>query len=257
MTATVLAFGGKGGSGKTTLCAMTLRQLVRMGKRPILVVDADPNATLALTLGEMVEDTIADIRDRMGKAALDITAIPKDRLMDQWLAELLTECVGFDILAMGRPEGPKCYCYVNALLRRYLKELRKNYPLILIDCEAGMEYLSRLAVDDVDALVLVTEATPIGVTTALRITELADSLPVRVDRRVLALNKLELSDEARTGLDTSRIPKLNGVVRVPFDPDLRRRAVHGEPIDDEAGKTAAPAVEELVRLCLERNLATL
>ena len=47
---------------------------------------------------------------------------------------------------MGRPEGPNCYCYVNGLLRRYLKLLRDNYPCVVVDCEAGMEHLSRLRV---------------------------------------------------------------------------------------------------------------
>ncbi len=70
---------------------MVLRQLVRAGIKPILAVDADPNATLGLTLGVPVEDTIADLRDRMGQAAAKVSEIPKERLMDQWLAEVLTE----------------------------------------------------------------------------------------------------------------------------------------------------------------------
>lgn len=253
MAATVIAFGGKGGSGKTTTCAMMLRELVRLGKRPVLAVDADPNATLALTLGETVDETIADLRDRMGEAAQEPSTIPKHRLMDQWLAQLLSECIGFDILTMGRPEGPKCYCYVNSLLRRYLKELRSNYPVILIDCEAGMEYLSRLAVDDVDTLVLVAEATPIGLTTVRRITELADSLPVKVNRRVLALNKIDTGEDTSV-VENLDIPKLDGVYRIPFDEDIRRRAVRGEPVDDEAGGPAKTAIEELTRICLEPNL---
>ena len=268
----LLAFSGKGGSGKTTLSAMVLRQLLRAGVRPVLAVDADPNATLAATLGgdpvPLHRDgdplpTIADLRDRMGEAAETVTEIPKERLMGQWLAELLSENPGYDLLTMGRPEGPKCYCYVNGLLRRYLKELRGNYAAVVVDCEAGMEHLSRLTVDDVDTLVLVAEATAVGIASARRISQLADSLPVRVGQRVLALNKVRPDlggPQARFiglgGPAASRDlewPKADASVCVPYDEDLYRRCVRGDAIDDQAGTTARPAVEELAGLCLPRT----
>ncbi len=138
MAGVLIAFAGKGGSGKTTLAAMVVRELVRIGRRPVLAVDADPNATLALTLGVPCPGTISDLRDDMFQAAKKPTEIPKERMMDQWLSELVSEQIGFDLLTMGRPEGPHCYCYVNGLLRRYLKLLRDNYPVVVVDCEAGM-----------------------------------------------------------------------------------------------------------------------
>ncbi len=253
MAGLVIAFGGKGGSGKTTLASMVLRQLVRLGRKPVLAVDADPNSTLALTLGVETGGTIAELRDRMGEAAQEISEIPKDRLMDQWLAEILTEDVGFDVLTMGRPEGPKCYCYVNGLLRRYIKELHDNYDIILVDCEAGMEYLSRLVVDDVDALVLVAEATALGLTTARRILELADALPVRVQRRILALNKANQLGRDRPPAEMPALPQADATVVVPFDADIYERSVRGEPVDDAAGEAARLVVEELTYLCLDMD----
>lgn len=250
MSGAILAFGGKGGSGKTTLAAMTIRQLIRNAVSPILAVDADPNANLALTLGTEPADTIADLRDRMGQAAQKVTEIPKQRLMDQWLAQLLSEQAGFDLLTMGRPEGPKCYCYVNALLRRYLEVLRGNYAAVVVDCEAGMEFLSRLTVGDVDVLVMVAEATPVGLLDAARIGRLADALPMKVRRRVLAINKLAQPGSAPELPEAARLPPADATVRVPFDEDLRRRCVGGEPIDADAGAASRVAIEKLARLCV-------
>ena len=251
MAGTLIVFSGKGGAGKTTLAAMMIRELVRSGKKPVLAVDADPNATLALTLGVDCPGTIADLRDDMQEAAKNPSEIPKDRLMDQWLAELLSEQIGFDLLTMGRPEGPHCYCYVNGMLRRYLELLRKNYPYVVVDCEAGMEYLSRLTIGDVDTLVLTAEPTGVGLATVKRIIELSDKLPMRVARRVMALNKVqtpagdvvldELADEMQL---------LSDVVYVPFDTDLVRRACSREPIDDSAGTTACEAIVKLTQDCL-------
>jgi len=250
MTGRIFAFSGKGGSGKTTLASLVLLELVRLKHRPVLAVDADPNATLAMALGVRVDGTVADLRDRMGEAADKVSEIPKDRLMGQWLAEILVEGAGFDLLTMGRPEGPKCYCYVNGLLRRYLKELRPNYAAIVVDCEAGMEYLSRLTVDDVDALVLVAEATRVGLTSAGRIAKLADSLPVSVRKRLLAVNKFGGPDSREGSMDITGAPDVDASVRIPYDDDLYRRSVMGEPVDAAAGPRARSAIEELTRLCL-------
>ncbi len=250
MAGVLIAFSGKGGSGKTTLASLMIRELIRTEKRPVLAVDADPNATLALTLGVPCSGTIADLRDEMLRVAKNPSEIPKDRLVGQWLAELLSEQTGFDLLTMGRPEGPQCYCYINGLLRRYLKLLRGNYPFVVVDCEAGMEYLSRLTVDDVDALILVAEPTNVGLATAGRIAELSGKLPIRVGRRILAWNKVQSAPGGVGQLEGFGPPPVQAVVQVPFDGDLARRASCGEAVDQTAGSAARDAVAQLVRECV-------
>ena len=251
MAGVLVAFSGKGGSGKTTLAAMVIRELVRSGKKPVLAVDADPNATLALTLGVPCPGTISDLRDEMLQAAKKPSEIPKERLLDQRLAELLTEEIGFDLLTMGQPEGPQCYCYVNGLLRRYLRLLRDNYPYVIVDCEAGMEYLSRLTVDDVDTLVLVAESTAVGLATVKRIVSLSTKLPIQVGRRIVALNKLQASADDSGLKELSDEPEIiHSVIRVPFDDDLARRASGGEPIDESAGTAARDAIVQLAQQCV-------
>ena len=252
MAGTLIAFSGKGGSGKTTLAAMLVRELVRTGNTPVLAIDADPNATLAMALGASCPGTIADLRDEMFAVAQEPSGIPKDRLMDQWLAELLCEEIGYDLLTMGRPEGPRCYCYINGLLRRYLRLLRDSYPVVVVDCEAGMEYLSRLTVENVDTLVLTTEPTAVGLTTVRRIAALADALPIQVHRRVVAINKIADADAAAAdaaAVDPSALPPAQAVVHIPFDEDIARCWAQGDPIDD-TDQASRPAIAELARQCL-------
>jgi CO dehydrogenase maturation factor len=239
--------------GKTTTAAMVLHRLIADGVKPILAVDADPNATLALTLGIEGAETIADLRDRMGQAAQEPSEISKTRLMDQWLAELLSEHVGFDLITMGRPEGRKCYCYINGLLRRYLSLLRNNYACVLVDCEAGMEYLSRLVIDDVESLILVAEPTPIGLTTVQRMSELADSLDLNVKRRILVVNKIGIPGVPVPDLnDASGIHGIDRVVQVPFDTDLATRCGQGEPVDSQAGDSSVKPIADIAALALGR-----
>ena len=58
-----IAVAGKGGTGKTTVAALMVSALKRMGRSPLLAVDADPNACLADYLGVEVEQTLGEIRD--------------------------------------------------------------------------------------------------------------------------------------------------------------------------------------------------
>ena len=186
-----IAISGKGGVGKTTFTALAIRYLAEHLGRAVLAVDADPNATLAAMLGVPLERTVADIREETLQKKDDIpSGMSKDRFIEYRIQQCIAEHKGFDLLAMGRPEGPGCYCFVNNLLRRYLERAAGDYPYVVIDNEAGMEHLSRRTNNTVDLLLVVSEATAIGIDTAHRIADLAGRLPIAVKRIVLVLNRV-------------------------------------------------------------------
>jgi len=62
-----IALAGKGGTGKTTLAAFIINRIIRAGKGPVLAVDADANANLHEALGIQINDSIADIINRVNK----------------------------------------------------------------------------------------------------------------------------------------------------------------------------------------------
>jgi CO dehydrogenase maturation factor len=108
-----IAVSGKGGTGKTTLCGMFIKYLLDMEKSPILAVDADANANLNEVLGIEVRSTIGEAREVMKK---DVpTGMTKEMWFEYKVNEALTEAKGYDLLVMGRPEGPGCYCAANTL----------------------------------------------------------------------------------------------------------------------------------------------
>ncbi|MCX7661102.1 MAG: AAA family ATPase, partial [Candidatus Omnitrophica bacterium] len=143
-----IAVSGKGGTGKTTISALIIRTLIEDKKIPILAVDADPNSNLYLSLGAKFNRTIADLREEVRDNTP--SGFSKTDYFNLKLQEAISENNGFDLLVMGRPEGQGCYCSVNNLLREYLTRLSKNYPFVVIDCEAGLEHLSRRTSDDLD-----------------------------------------------------------------------------------------------------------
>ena len=141
---TTIAISGKGGTGKTTLAALLVRWLNDHGRRSVLAVDADPNVNLHDLLGVGGGQPIGTIREEMKEK---VSALPggmtKQEFLEYKIHEGLVETENFDLITMGRPEGPGCYCYANSLLRDILKTLSDNYEYVVIDNEADMEHLSR------------------------------------------------------------------------------------------------------------------
>ncbi len=183
----VIAMAGKGGTGKTTVSALLIRYLLNKNLVPVLVVDADANANLNELLGLKVERTLGQTRDEM-KTAVP-TGMTKETYIEYKMQEALIEAKGFDLLVMGQPEGPGCYCAANNLLAKYLEILTRNYRTVIVDNEAGMEHLSRLNLREIDILISVSDPGPRGIMTAKRIADLTTHLDVQVGKKVLVVNR--------------------------------------------------------------------
>lgn len=183
-----IAVSGKGGTGKTTFAGMVVRYLLEKGKGPVLAVDADANTNLNEVLGIDVKATIGEMRELMKQE------VPPGMTKDVWfeykVQEALTEAKGFDLLAMGRPEGAGCYCAANTLARKYIDLLTGNYRYIVIDNEAGMEHFSRLTTQDVDLLFILSDASRRSILTAARIRDLIKELKSNIIKEVLVLNRM-------------------------------------------------------------------
>jgi CO dehydrogenase maturation factor len=189
------AVAGKGGVGKSTVSAMLVRMLSE--RDVVLAVDADPNSNLGQKLGTEVPGTVGQVREGLlGKGGQPPRDMSKQEYLKLKLREILAEGEGFDLLTMGRPEGPGCYCYVNNLLRVFVDQLMGSYPHVIIDNEAGMEHLSRRTAREMDLLILVSDPTAVGVATATRLSDLADELDLKVRRKVLLINGVRPGKEA-------------------------------------------------------------
>jgi CO dehydrogenase maturation factor len=186
-----IAICGKGGTGKTTLSAVILRYLLRSGKGPVLVIDADADGNLAQALGLKGTETVGAVLDEMEKKASQLPAgTSKDQWLEARLAEVMVEEKGFDFLSMGRGEGPGCYCYVNSVLRRLMDKLENQYPYTVMDNAAGMEHLSRRTTRAADCLFLVSDHSLRGVESGARIAELAKELKLDVKEMGFVINRV-------------------------------------------------------------------
>ncbi len=187
----VIAVSGKGGTGKTTFAALSVAYLVRTTGKAVLAVDADSNANLDYALGTRAEKTIGAVREYLTENIKNMPAgMSKEVWVETLLQQALVEEKGFDLISMGRPEGPGCYCYLNNIFRRYLDLMTGRYDYVVMDNEAGMEHLSRRTTTGVDVMFIASDPTVRGVQTALRIRDLARELKLDIRRMALVVSRV-------------------------------------------------------------------
>ncbi|MCL1858424.1 MAG: AAA family ATPase [Oscillospiraceae bacterium] len=185
----MIAVTGKGGVGKTTFSSLIIKNLINSGKTPVLAIDADPNSCLDAAVGLKVTNTIGRAREDVKQEGTSPNISTKE-LLQMKLNESLIESNGFDLIAMGRPEGAGCYCYANNVLKSVITELAGQYPYVVLDNEAGLENLSRRIVQKVNMMVLVSDNSNAGLDTLKRLYELAVEMEIEYDKLALVINRM-------------------------------------------------------------------
>jgi CO dehydrogenase maturation factor len=228
-----IAFAGKGGTGKTSLAGLTIKFLLSKRSGPVLAVDADSNACLNEALGVKIHATIGKLREESLQAVRGGGDRPggmsMEQLFDYQVQQSIIEAKGFDLMVMGRPEGPGCYCAANNIIRKYTDLLSDKYPYVVIDNEAGMEHLSRRTTHKVDLLIIVSDPTFKGILTAKRINELVDELNLDVDRRVLIINRV-IGQEGEELKKMAEGFGINVAGLIPQDEMIFRFDLEGKPV---------------------------
>lgn len=174
----------------------------------------------------------------------------KERFIEMRIQEAIVEEKGFDLLVMGGPEGPGCYCYVNNLLRDLTARVMKNYDFVVIDNAAGMEHISRRTMRAIDALLLISDYSIIGIRSAGRISELVKELGIKVGASYLVINKVAgflepLQDDIRaTGI------RFAGAV--PYDEGIDKWSVSNKSIFEFESPLIRDKIKELFGNIVER-----
>lgn len=226
-----IAVAGKGGVGKTSFCALLIRWLIANKKTPVLAVDADPNSNLSEALGlELQGDTVSDIVAKTKGLGLIPLNMSQDEFISYELDSSLTETDHFDLIAMGNPDGPGCYCFPNNVMKKHLSKLSENYKTIVMDNEAGMEHISRgTTTENVDALFILSDISQRSVRSAGRVYTLTKELKTPIRNTFLVITRG--SEDGITPL-TAEIEKIGiGVAGVvPSDPQITEFELAGRPL---------------------------
>jgi CO dehydrogenase maturation factor len=240
-----IAVSGKGGTGKTTVSSLLVRSLIDLGRGPILAVDADPNANLHEALGVTVGETLGGMREEAFTRHIP-PGMNRHDYVHYRFRQSLVESEGFDLIAMGRPEGSGCYCFANDLLAECMSDLGRDYRFIVIDTEAGMEHIARGTIGKPDLLLIVSDPGARGLRTIARIRYIAIQLGLEKERIRIVFNRFR-TRTAPFNADTNQ-----PFAVVPEDPAIEKADLDAEPVSRvPAGSAARTAVRELAEKILD------
>lgn len=202
----VIAVTGKGGTGKTALATMMIGMLAERYKGEVLAIDADSASSLPYTLGVEMVKTVSGLRKGLA-GSRDIKAEYERTPSKEIMRSLLAHGDGFDVLFMGRPEEPGCFCAVNELLKFGITMLTDDYKVTVIDGEAGPEQLNRRVVESVDVLLVLADMSSRSLGTAAEILKVANNGgSISIKQAGLVLNRVREDQPAeemlkRVGLE--------------------------------------------------------
>jgi CO dehydrogenase maturation factor len=246
----VVAVSGKGGVGKTTVTALMAKILSESDpEKAVLIIDANPDSNLADVLGMPVTKTVGTVTDEL-KKSLEKSAIPptmtKEDILETRIFEILGETPSFDLLVMGRGEGEGCYCPVNAFLAHIVDRLMGNYDVTLMDMEAGLEHLSRRTDRDVDIMLVVTDPSSMGLTTARRIKEVAKEVHIEFKKYCLIGNRWKPEMESMLKDQAEKLG-YEFVGSIPTDDNIFTHNLTGKPLLNLPDNSPAlPAVKDIL-----------
>jgi len=248
----IIGIAGKGGVGKTTIAALLIRSLLGRGLKPLLAVDADPNSCLHEKIGVEAGRTLGQIREESVHLKHESPAgIAKRDILEMEVQSAIIEGTGFDVLAMGRQEGPGCYCAVNNLLRSFVDGLGGAYKAVVIDNEAGMEHLSRRTNAGVDVMLFVCQPTRSSARALGRLKALAESLDFRIGAEYVVVNRANCVLEAAVQAEIEGV----GLETIGFVPEdeavLRCESQDESLLKLPADSAAAAAVDQIVNKLTE------
>jgi CO dehydrogenase maturation factor len=231
-----IAVSGKGGVGKTMLASLLSSILTQLGYS-VLVIDADPNATLATALGFPHPERITPISEmgdlieertgvRPGQAAPYFKLNPR---VDDIPEKYWVEHNGIKLMVMGRLKkgGSGCYCPENALLEALIAHiLLRRDEVVIIDMEAGIEHLGRATARAVDKMIIVVEPGKGSIETAYRIRELAKD--IGLENIAVVANKIR-SEQDRDFLN-SAMPDFEFLGFIPYDQSIIEAGLGNFPL---------------------------
>ncbi len=223
---------GKGGSGKTLITTLLAKSISNGYDFKMLLIDADPtfphlSSSLNLIPKKSLEKLRIEVIDELLTKAKDFEAVAEN--IDFEVYNAIAESKDFSLLSLGQPEGPGCFCPSNTLLRKVMGSISKDFDIVLIDCEAGLEQINRMVIETVDILLIVSDISIRSIETADAIRKSANKF-TKYKKLGIILNRVKGNiDYILKKLKDLELPLLG---EIPEDNNITKFEVMGKSIID-------------------------
>ncbi|MFX0070144.1 MAG: AAA family ATPase [Candidatus Hermodarchaeota archaeon] len=246
-----IAVTGKGGVGKTVITTLLAKILSQSENYKLLLIDADPTHPHLSNMVKLIplkslEEVRLDAVKKAHQTKKDARKLAER--IDFNVYDAMAESKDFCLFSIGQPEGPGCFCPSNALLRKVIESISKDFDIILVDCEAGLEQINRMVLKSVDFILIITDISLRSIETANSIRKSAKKYTnykkigviinkVKGDITVI-INKLKKLDLPILG----QIPEDQTIV----DYDLEGKPIYDIPHNSESYKSIKKMINRII-----------
>jgi CO dehydrogenase maturation factor len=256
-----VAIAGKGGTGKTTIAGTLIRELARNGAG-VTAIDADPNPTLAMTLG--IDAAAAEEAPALPPGLLEMVRL-EDGTMGYELTMPVAEIIdriglpgpdGITLVIAGRVEHAArgCMCGTHAAVRAILAAISEApSDVVFLDMEAGVEHFSRASgtLRYADGLLILVEPFYKSLVTGRSVVSLSGELGI--PRRYVVANKVRRPEDLDAVHEFCEETGLELIGEVPWDTRLQEAESAGlAPIDFVPDSPGVVAARRLAATVTER-----
>lgn len=250
-----IAIVGKGGVGKTIITTLLSKVISQTHRYKLLLIDADPThphlcKMVNLMPKKSLENIRADIIKNASKKEKNTQAIAEN--IDFEIYDAIAESKDFCLFSIGQPEGPGCFCPSNTLLRKVIESISKDFDIILIDCEAGLEQIHRMVIRSVDVLLIVTDVSLRSVDTAASIRESANKF-THYEKLGVVVNRVKGNiDNILKKLNELNLPLFAQILE---DETITKFDMEGKPIFDlPMNASSVISIKKLVKNVFEMDI---
>jgi len=236
-----IAIGGKGGVGKTTVCAVLAQLFVEDGF-DVLAVDADPNTCLCSAFGISAEQSPQPLI-KMKELIAERTGTGKDTVgayfrLNPKVSDLpdkySLKVNGLKLLVLGAitNAGAGCACAEGAFLKALLTHtILQRQEVVLVDLAAGVECMGRASVQGIDAMVVVVEPGARSIETANSVAAMAKELGIKT----VGVIGNKITDKSQIEVIKSGLASNDGAIwlgALPYSKALQQADLKREPVID-------------------------
>jgi len=246
---------GRGGTGKSTFVALLSRYI----KSPLLLLDIDPDQSLAAMLGidiDTVRKTTEAGRDVPIKTLSDLTHDIEDEdafmelagapvtkklpLLLQWYTQVHTD--RFDLMSLGPKWTEGDYRTANNVFEFIIPSIGENYANIVIDSPAGLEHLNRRIVPRINDLYIVVDPSKKSIAHIDRVRRITREVGITVER-IFIVGNYEFDVEAEKIMESTGETYLG---KMDYDVDLKKHNLFGKSLLDLPDDS--PACQSIKRI---------
>ncbi|HUS71487.1 MAG TPA: ArsA-related P-loop ATPase [Sedimentisphaerales bacterium] len=231
-----IAIGGKGGVGKTTVCAVWA-QLFAQDGFDVLAIDADPTTNLASAFGisseqnpeplikmkQLIGERTGTGKDAIG-AYFKLNPKVSDLPQKHWI-----EVDGVKLLVLGAitQAGAGCACPEGTFLKALLTHtMLQRQEMVLVDLAAGVEFMGRASVQGVDAFVVVVEPGGRSIETANNVAKMARELGIK---NVAAIAN-KITQNTQTDVIQSQLKDVALLGNLRYNPAVQEADLEFRPV---------------------------